>query len=137
MDFAIFDTSVAEEGVPMEVKHPRTGAVLTQEDGSPITITLLGMDSKVMRRLVLEQQRQTLKARQKGEIPDLDQAQQDAIDLFVAATVKWSGIVLGGITLECTPANARRLYIQSPRLREQIDLFLGNSANFLNDKLAS
>ncbi len=54
------------------------------------------------------------------------------IDVLVACTLGWEGLGDKEGPLAFTPENARRLYIDYPVIREQVDNFVGNRGNFLN-----
>jgi len=49
----------------------------------------------------------------------------------IRCTLAWRGIVYEGEALECNPGNARRLYAALPWLREQVEAFIADRANFL------
>ena len=61
----------------------------------------------------------------------LDKGEERALDLLVAATVGWKGVVDGnGEPVPLTPESARAFYKAFPIARDQADLFIGNRANF-------
>jgi hypothetical protein len=99
-------------------------------DGTPATITLLGADSTVARRLT-RQQRATLQNRMAGMafsgkkqdgLTEADIAAQEAhdLDLVVACTVAWTGFEDEHDTpLPCTEDHVRALYEAAPYLVDQ------------------
>lgn len=142
MDLSKFDTTAdisnfdvnaaANRGAKLEIKAP-DGSMLMQADGkTPVTITLLGMDSDKF----TERKNATINKRiQQGARLKItaQSAQDDGNRTLAACTVAWDGIVLDGETLECTFDNAVKLYSDKrfPWLREQVDEFIAERENFL------
>jgi hypothetical protein len=123
---------VGEDG-----EHP---AILAA-DGSPATLTLLGMDSPQARRIqyrtraafqsrVLARAHAAQKA--DGITPDdiAEQAEAD-LDLLVALTVDWHGFEDDDDQpIPCTPAAVRALYAASPIILEQALAFVQDRRRF-------
>lgn len=130
-----------EDGVPMELRHPQTGAVLLTADGAPITITLLGRDSESYREVERAQQNRRLKDAARGRRNQMTSEQLEAehVELLVACTVGWSGLVLDAKTLEFSASAARRLYDDGRFgwIREQVETFIGDRGNFFGDSKTS
>jgi hypothetical protein len=133
-DIAKLETSTrSEEGVEMEVIHPRTQAPVLNDDGSPVTITLLGRNSEAY----LEEERAMRDRRQSRLTRGIKLTQEDLDDdearLLCAATKAWTFATMGGQDFPCTPQNARRLW--SDRrfrwLRERAIQFVLMDGNFL------
>lgn len=146
--------SRAEAGAKMTVANPlKPTEPLLGADGTPATITLLGIDSKVARRHQhrLDAARESKvyeKAFNKAtdELMDLgnvvtedDIEARDAValDLLVALTVAWSGFEAGGEPFPCTPENVRQLYEECAPIRAQADAFVRDRARFFVDSAAS
>lgn len=128
MDLAQLDTSSPSGGVAMEVKHPTTGDVL--KDGEePVTITLVGADSQQYRDV--QRSFQNARLRDARKPVTAEQLETQATATLAACTLGWSGIELDGQKLDCTVPNAKRLYARLPWLREQVDAFISERANFL------
>jgi len=99
-------------------------------DGVPATITLLGADSAVAKRLT-RQERATLQNRMAGlafsgkkqdGLTEADIAAQEAydLDLVVACTVAWTGFEDDDdAPLPCTEDHERALYEAAPYLVDQ------------------
>ena len=124
MDLASLEP--AHEGAEMQVRHPGTNAPI---DG--MVVTLLGMDSEPALRAQRVATNRRLKqgiAKMKLSAEELD---SDGLDLLTALTVSWRGIEWDGKPYPCTPENARSLYTKLRWLREQVDEFVGERANFL------
>ena len=138
MDLTELDTSsAADEGVEMAVRHPVTNAPLMMADGeTPITIRVAGMDSKIFRKA----QRANQDRRMKGaryRAPTADELDAEATELVAKCTLSWRGVMIDGAELQCSFANAKQLYTRLPWLREQVDLFMGDRANFLQTPATS
>lgn len=126
-------TANAEAGATMEVSHPATGAPLTQQDGSPITVTLAGQDSDRYRAADRRIANKRLAASSNGQRLKLtaEGIEADSLQRLVACTVGWNGVQWGGEPKDCTPENAREAYTRLPWLREQAEAFIADRANFL------
>jgi hypothetical protein len=141
MDLLNLDTRAASDnGAAMEVKHPVTGDVVRQDPpegapegtlGAPVTITLAGQDSSTYKKARNAQVTKRLAKRNPGKITG-EEAEAEALELLVAATLGWDGISLGSNEpLAFTPGNVRRLYETLPAIREQAAAFVDDRANFL------
>jgi hypothetical protein len=131
MDFAAFDTAAASEGAVLELRDP-AGAPLVDEDNNnaPVTITVLGGDSDVAVKERNSATNRILKQRGRGLIT-AESSQADGIRLLAKCTKAWSGIKVSGEVLECTYDNAVKFYTAYPFVRDQVDEFMGDRANFL------
>lgn len=130
MDLAQLDSiKGADAGFELRLKNPKTGEPL------PMTITLLGADSRVYQDAQRKQNRRRLLEAQQSRRMTLtpDAIEADALELLVAVTQAWSQCTFAGQAKECNPANARWLYTQFPWIREQVDQAVGDRANFLPD----
>lgn len=134
MDLSTLDiTASAEEGAVMELRHPASHAVLVDADKKPLTITLAGDDSERVRKAqrAATNRRLAMQGRRSGNKLTAEELEADGIDVLAAATVAWTGIVLDGQPLDCTPANAKTVYARLPWIREQAETFTADRANFL------
>lgn len=128
MDLSTIDTTAtANEGVDLELRGP-DGALLTQDNGTPITIKLLGKDSDVFVREINANSNRALKQRGKPQTAEAQRA--DAIRLLAKCTVSWNGIKVSGEALACTYENAVAIYSKFAFIREQVDEFIAERANF-------
>lgn len=126
---------LSEAGVALQIKR-LDGTPLVNAAGESVTITLLGPDSAKYRALTRESIKKRLDRRVQGAsdvtMDDLDQIERETIEILVVCTVGWTGVrTPEGETIACTQDNARRLYENYPVVREQVDAFVGNRANFL------
>lgn len=128
MDLSNFNTvPAANAGAPMTVRDP-SGAPIVAADGSPVTITLRGRDSEVF----LQTERKIIDRRVSHGGSSAAAREQDGIDLLAKCTVSWCGIVVEGEELECTEANARRVYRDFRFIRDQADAFIGDRSHFMS-----
>jgi hypothetical protein len=128
MDFANLDTAeLANEGAVMPVHGP-DGQPVLQDDGSPVTLTLLGDDSDLLTKF----DRITTNAHLRGSqtvTAELGETKQ--ISRLARACVAWSGIVLEGKPLDHSEENAKALFRRFRWLRQQAVIFISDRANFL------
>ncbi|MEI4473578.1 hypothetical protein [Frigidibacter sp. MR17.24] len=125
MDLASFDLAAdASRGAELHLQNPITLEPLFTEDGQPITIRLLGGESREFRAAASD----LLKAA-KGKL-SIEAGEARSAELLSKITVAWSNIVFDGETLDCTPANAARLYRARPWIRKQVDEFVADVGNF-------
>lgn len=130
MDLAKLDlTEHANNGATMDVMHPITGEQLLDANGFPVTVTLLGADSTKMRQEMSDRAKRQL-AKKPQSIQTIDEAEKLSAELLATITVGWSGFVENGEAIECNRENAIRLYTKYSWLRQQIDAFTTDRANF-------
>lgn len=133
-DLATIDTAeTANIGAVMHLNGP-DGAPLYQDpvgdaDPEPVTITLLGDDSDALIRM----DRQNTNAVLRGSGPqamtaELSEAKN--INRLARATVGWSGIQVGGETIEWSEEAAKGLYRRFRWIRQQANQFVSDRANF-------
>lgn len=118
----------ADDGATLEVVHPETEEVIPG-----MTITLLGQDSKVYRKIQLAKQQAALNRISKGKRAvdlDAEKLAEDSIDDLVKLTTGWAGFMLDGTELECTSENVRKVYTEWAWIREQVQEFVADRSNF-------
>lgn len=125
----------SNEGVFMHLRHPDTGDLLLDNDGEAIGITLTGMDGDIFREAMLKQRREWLKKSKSSRLSPADaDFEVETVETLARCTLGWSGIGLGSEqSLEFTFENVLRVYSDPDVrwLREQVDLFIADRANFL------
>lgn len=117
----------SNEGADVELLHPAT----LEKTG--IVIRVMGKDGDVYRKIIGNQNRKRIEAARKSrklEI-DADKLDADVVSLLADCTISWSGVVLDGKPLECTPENAKMVYTRFAWIREQIDIAVNDRANFM------
>lgn len=136
-DLKQFGTERANRGVDMQVKHPKTGAVMIDEKTKePVTITLLGQDCgdykarahEIANKRIVISQNKGVKLR-----VDAAEIERESLDLLVLLTKDWKHLDWDGKELDCTPENVEMVYKELPWLREQVDEFVGDRGNFLGN----
>ena len=128
MDLNSLKPLMADDGAVLNIVHPESEELI-----KGMTITLLGQDSKVYRKLQMGKQQAALNRMAKGKKAldlDAEKLSEDSIDDLVKLTIEWSGFMLDGKKLDCTPANARTVYAEWAWIKEQVQEFVGNRANF-------
>jgi hypothetical protein len=111
-DITKLDTRTRSQvGVPMTITRPSPPyAPFLDDAGNPVTITLLGRNSDVFRRISREAQQRAadMAARQ---IPrTTEESKAERFETLVAMTVSWSFDTFAGEPFPCTPENIRKLW---------------------------
>lgn len=128
MDLNSLKPVLADQGAVMQVVHPDT-----QEPIEGMTIKLLGQDSNIYEKITLKKQQSALARISRGKNAldvDAAQMQADGISDLVALTVDWSGFELDGKALKATPEHYRQVYVGWRWIREQVQEFVADRANF-------
>lgn len=128
MDLNKLKPALADEGAILELRHPDTEEIIPG-----MTITLLGQDSAVYRKIQLAKQQAVLNRMSKGKKQvefDAAKIAEDTIDDLVALTVDWAGFEMDGEPLACDAASKRMVYSEWQWIREQAQEFVANRANF-------
>lgn len=135
-DLASVDTkTLSEQGVPLSIRRV-DGSLLLDRDGKEVQITLLGPDSSKYRSLTRENVRKRLERRALGAkdltVEEIDEVEADSMEILAVCTTGWVGVnTPQGEPIPCTVENALKLYQNYPVIREQVDAFVGNRANFI------
>ena len=132
IDLSSIDTvKGANEGFDVQIYHPGTNEDLE------ITIRVLGKDSDEFQKVSRAQQKKRMAKMAKGGFrpgntaPPPEEIERDGIELLAACTKAWSGVVIDGKAIECTKQNAIELYERFPWIKEQVDIAIGDRANFI------
>lgn len=130
MDLASLDFGKNPEiTAVMNVIHPITGEEMFQEDDTPVTITLLGMESSIAKRVTKARAQKQLNKR--NQKVDLDEAREFTISLQAKLITASQGLTENGQDLDLTdPATSVDVLTRYSWLREQIDEFITDRANF-------
>lgn len=141
MDFALpgMDTkTLSDEGVAMPIKDIKTGLPLNGADGQPVTITVLGPDSKANRMAARAAVRKRLRSMTIAETVGanegaaFDAEEAESIDMLASITVGWTGIcTTKKEPIPCTKETAAELYRAFPAVRDQVDAFVASRLNFI------
>lgn len=129
-DFASRDVAAkAEEGAELEVLDPVTGEAVG------VYIVLAGADSSVHRKATASLSKRRLNGqkgfRNKGWDPEKMEA--ESIEILAACTLSWKGVLVDGAPLPCSRDNAIKMYTRFPWLREQVEQFISDRSEYLQD----
>ena len=126
-DLASLDSAAkAEDGAELEVLHPISGEKLG------IAIRLAGTDSAVHRKATTAIASRRTKGGFRRNI-NLDDLQAESIEILARCTLSWSGVVLDGKDVPPSKEAAAALYTRFPWLREQVETFISDRANYLQE----
>jgi hypothetical protein len=127
--------TLADTGVWMTVKQFNSDEPLLDKKGKPVRLKLLGPDSDVYRDFARAQIRKRLASDAAGTtqaVPDFDDIDRETNILFAKLTVAWEGINSpDGKPVPYDHETALKLFADFPVLREQLDRFVNERANFL------
>lgn len=135
-DFAALDTkTAADQGTVVTIENPVTDEPLTDSEGQPVTITVLGSDSAKLTELLRKNGDRRLDRMRKQRdfvVDNVATVERRRIERLVAATIAWSGVGLNGQVLECTEANAWTFYSDPrwPWLLDQLDKAIDDRKRF-------
>jgi hypothetical protein len=138
-DLSSLDTAASgEEGATLHVRHPVNGEPMYvvppgAKEPVKLTVTVLGSDSPTWRNKVADINRRRLREMRGRKSVSPEQIDGDALDLLAVCTVAWTGVVLDGQALACTPETATTVYRRLPWLREQADEFANSRENFAGE----
>lgn len=136
MDLAKYNTSaLEEEGAFLHLEGPE-GERWMNEEGEPIGVTLLSINSKRIREVVHKQQNRRLsKARvgRRGHVTGItsEAAESDALEVLAAATVSFSNLEWNGAPV--TAEHAFKVYSKFHFIREQVDEFINEESHWLGE----
>lgn len=131
----LFVDAAVKDKITIELKKPGTDKVLTNDDGSPMTVTVYGPYSKTYRKITLENQGKYFSMFRKGKQVDLtpEEMAEMNFELVVKCIADWD-ITAGGEKPKCTEKNIRNVLDRVPPIKDQIqsavndiESFLGNS----------
>lgn len=119
-----------DQATKMNVCHPGTGVPLLNEAGENIFIEVYGKDSDVYRKTQRGITDRRLKARQ-GSIT-AERIEAEATEVLAACTKSWN-LVVDGAVPDCNAGKAKTVYARFKWLKEQVDDYIAERANFLAD----
>jgi hypothetical protein len=120
-----------DQGVWMNVMHPVTGQEIPNA-----RILLLGFDSDEVQKSIRENQNARIKllGRRSSRTKAAEIMEQERMNVIIAATIGWEmeGVLLDGKPFPPFSKDAaRRVYDRFPWLKEQVEEFVNDRANFL------
>ena len=120
------------DDVIVTIKHPTTGDVLKNDDGTDMTITVLAPHSKEYKKAQHEQISKRLKKAQKSKSQDVDYSdiEEATLELLAKVTKAWD-ITFGGEKPELTVAKAKSIYDEVFWIKNQIEEEVSDSLDFM------
>ena len=130
--FDLSSVPAIAETAEVDLVHPKTGDVLRNGDGDPMTITVYGADSPHYRAIQNAQQDKRLQkaARKQTQNITSAQIQADADELLIKIVHSWT-IVLNGETPAVDEKTVRQIFSEYPWIKEQIDTGAHDRRNFM------
>lgn len=110
----LYTVDAHEEGAEIRIVSPLDGKK------TDFYISVQGVDSKAYRTAVKAYHRKLLNDEEGGEI-----------ELIVAITKGWRGLVDGDKEVEFSAENAKSVYENAPDVASQLDRFVANRQNFI------
>jgi hypothetical protein len=119
------------DDIVVEIKHPNTGDALKNDDGTPMTITVLAPHSKEYKKLQHEQISKRIKKAQKSKSEEIDYSdiEEATLEVLSKATKSWD-ITFGGEKPEFTIAKAKSIYEEVFWIKDQIEEEVSESMSF-------
>lgn len=118
----------ATQDITLEVKNPRDGSQLCDDDGTPVVITFFNVDTKefiAARNALMNAQR---KNAARGNIPTVQQDLENGIKFLVGVTKGWTRMPAFGQKLDFNAKNAEKVYGTIHWLRAQVDECLAQAS---------
>ena len=121
-------TERADNGATLDLVDPITGETL-----EGVTFMLLGTDSAAYREHTRGIQRARIAklAKSRSKSLDLSVSEREEAETLAVCTIGWEGIKYGEVELEYSHDAAVQLYLNHPWIKDQVDAFIGDRANFL------
>jgi hypothetical protein len=138
MDLSTFDTvAAADRGAVLHLSSPKTGTpMFDEETKQPVTISLLGSDSKRYTDFVHKAKNKRIQSigrmGRRGRATS-EEAEAEQLELAVKCTVAWAHIIYKGQKLEFSEANVRLLYTEVPVVYDQVVEFMEDRSNYLGN----
>ena len=120
------DISPKETAV-LDLVHPIDKTPLKKDDGDPMSITLYGAETNAYKKKMHELRRKFLLSKD----ATFEDGEEFALEMLVAVTANWD-IQLDGKNPKCVEKAIRDLYTAQPWIRDQVDVFVHDRANFLS-----
>lgn len=130
-DLAAFDTvKGSNDGFDVQIYNPGNN------EDTDIFISVLGKDSDQFQKISRGQNKKRMAKMQKGGFrnvatPPIEEIESDGIELLAACTTGWKGVVIDKKKIEFSKDNAVMVYNRYPWLKEQVDIAIGDRANFI------
>lgn len=117
-----------EEGVVVPIEG-KDGEAYTADDGSPCTMTVVGMESKRLRSVGDRQTRRVLRNQVTKPTPEM--LRSDRVEKAAAAVIAWHGWEDDhGADIPCSPENVAALLDEADHVLEQVEAAVRRHASF-------
>jgi len=128
------DIGVVKDTTDVELVHPKTGEILTNDDGTPMVVTVHGPYSSHYKAITHAQQNRRLaKAQRLGGKMTLtaEELEASSLDLLVKCTAGWKVTLEKGVE-KFSEEKVREVYVKMPWVRDQIEAVFGDTRAFLD-----
>ena len=116
-----------EQPAVLHLTHPVHGHELFNGD-IPMTISLLGGESTIAKQEIKKRAQRQLNSRLKSE--SIDALMANNVQFLAKLTMGWTGMSENGEPIELTLETAIDTYTKHQWIREQVDAFISDRANF-------
>lgn len=126
------DLTPSSDTVEVTLLHPRTLEVITNDDKTPMTITLYAPHSKQYKATIHNQTNKRLKQAQSKRGFDMtaEDLEEATLELLAKVTKEWN-ITFGGENPKLTVSKAKEIYSDVFWIKDQIEGGLSNSLDFM------
>lgn len=133
--FDIASIKKPDETADMTLLNPyeEVPTPLMLDDDTPMTITVYGHDSAHYRQAQRDIKNKALADAQKKKKVDattIEKIEESALNLVSKCIKSWN-IRLGDEQPDCTPENIVKIFTEYPWMKDQVDIFMHDRANFL------
>ena len=127
-DFGAIAKQDLDEGVWIWLKHPATEENLTAGDNKPVRAKVVGVDSQKYRAVMNKINNKRLKRRKL--LGTAEMLEKEKLETIFACLVDWENFYRDGELMPCNVENKQFMLENFPWLVEQLDLAIGDRANF-------
>lgn len=128
----LLDLTPKSDEITVTIKHPSTGDVLKNEDGSEMTITLYAPHSKEYKKVLHEMTNKRLKKMQSKGKTDItaEELEEVSLDSLAKTTKEWN-ITYGAEQPKLSLTKAREVYEKVFWIKAQIEEAIEDSLDFM------
>jgi hypothetical protein len=133
LDMDISKIGKTKDTSEVTLYHPVNSEVLTNDDKSPMTITIYGPNSSQYKAINHAQQNRRLQKAQRtnGKMNlTAQEIESAALDLLVKCTSGWN-ITVNKECPDCVEVKVKDIYVEFPWIRDQVDAALNDAQAFL------
>ncbi len=127
----LMDLKPTSNTVEVTLRHPNTGAVLTNDDNTDMTIVVYASHSKEYKNVMHEQTNKRLKKIQKDGTQEITSQEMEgsALEVLSKITCSWN-ITYDKKKPELSSSKAKDLYEEVFWIKDQIEEAIANSLDF-------